>query len=247
MAPTAKPTLVLLPGLMCDAAVWSPQVEALRDRFDCIVIDYGALDSLQAMAEHVLATVAATADAARFALAGHSMGGRVAFEVMRLAPERVTHLALMDTATNPLAAGDAGAKERAGRLELLEIAQRDGMRAMGRRWAVPMVHPAHVDTPVFDAIVEMIARRTPALFEAQIRALLTRPDASALLAHITCPTLVLCGREDAWNPPAGHELMRDALRNAAGGARLVVVPHSGHMVTMEQPDAVNRAMRDWLA
>jgi len=238
-APTDKPHLVLLPGLVCDAAVWQPQVDALRPLVQCHVVDYGTRNTLRAMAEHVLAT----APAPRFALAGHSMGGRVAFEVMRIAPGRVTHLALMDTASHPLPEGEAGAAERAGRMDLLALARKEGMRVMGRRWGVPMVHPDHVDTPMFEAMLDMIERCTPEIFEAQINALLTRTDAASLLATIRCPTLLLCGREDAWSPPSRHEFMRDVI----AGSTLVVVEHCGHMCTIEQPESVSRAMAGWLA
>ncbi|MEY4267867.1 MAG: hypothetical protein RIS90_2402, partial [Pseudomonadota bacterium] len=100
------PTLLLLPGLMCDASVWAPQVAALSPQAHCRVPDYGLRDSLTAMAQQVLDE----APAPHFALAGHSMGGRVALEVLRLAPQRVTHLALLDTGTHPRAAGAAGDK-----------------------------------------------------------------------------------------------------------------------------------------
>lgn len=238
-ASNETPHLVLLPGLVCDAAVWQPQIDALRPRVQCHVVSYGTRNSLRAMAEHVLAT----APARQFALAGHSMGGRVAFEVMRLAPQRVTRLALLDTASHPLPEGEAGATEAAGRLALLDLARSDGMRVMGRRWGTPMVHPDRVDTPVFEAMLDMIERCTPQIFEAQIQALLTRPDAAPLLATIRCPTLLLCGREDQWSPPSRHEFMRDAM----GGSTLVVVEHCGHMCTLERPEAVSRAMADWLA
>jgi pimeloyl-ACP methyl ester carboxylesterase len=236
--PTERPHLVLLPGLVCDAAVWQPQIDALREQAQCHVVDYGTRNSLRAMAEHALAT----APAQHFALAGHSMGGRVAFEVMRLAPQRVTHLALMDTASHPLPEGDAGAAEKAGRLALLDLARSEGMRVMGRRWGVPMVHPDHVDTPMFDALLDMIERCTPQIFEAQIQALLTRPDAAPLLATIRCPTLLLCGRDDQWSPPSRHEAMRDAIF----GSKLVVLEQCGHMCTLERPEAVSNALAGWL-
>ena len=237
-ASSEKHHLVLLPGLVCDAAVWQPQVDALRGTAQCHVVDYGTRNSLRAMAEHALAT----APAQRFALAAHSMGGRVAFEVMRLAPQRVTRLALLDTASHPLPEGAAGADERAGRLALLELARSEGMRAMGRRWGTPMVHPEHVDTPVFEAMLDMIERCTPAIFEAQIQALLNRPDAAPLLSTIRCPTLLLCGRDDQWSPPSRHEFMHEAI----AGSTLVVVEHCGHMCTLEQPAPVSRAIVDWL-
>lgn len=233
-----QPTLLLLPGLMCDAAVWAPQVQALGAQVNAVVVDYGLRDSLTAMAQHALDT----APTPRFALAGHSMGGRVALEVMRLAPERVERLALLDTGTHPLAGGDAGARERAGRMALLSTAQRLGMRTMGAQWATGMVHPGQRNTPLFESILDMLERSSPAHFAAQIKALLTRPDAAPLLPHIQCPTLVLTGRDDTWSPPEQHAQIAGAI----AGASLVVIEHCGHMSTMEQPGAVSAALEEWL-
>ena len=233
-----KPTLLLLPGLLCDDAVWQAQCADLGAFADCRVPVYGAFDTLEAMAEHVLAT----APAGGFALAGHSMGGRVALEVFRRAPERVLRLALLDTGFQSLAAGEAGEKERAGRHQLLSLARSEGMRAMGAQWARGMVHPERLGDAVFEEILEMIARNTPEMFESQIRALLGRPDATLLLPLIGCPVLLLCGRDDAWSPPARHEEMRAAIP----GSRLEIIESSGHMTTMEQPQAVSRALKHWL-
>ena len=235
----SRPPLLLLPGLLCDATVWKDQMGALESGFDCRVPDYASLDSLAVMAEHVLAC----APTERFALAGHSMGGRVALEVVRLAPHRVERLALLDTGYQALATGAVGEQEKAGRYALLERARADGMRAMGRDWARGMVHPRRLDEPVFDAILDMIERRTPAIFEAQIRALLNRPDASALLTRIAVTTTVMCGRDDQWSPLARHQQMAALIP----GARLQVIEDSGHMTTMEQPDAVSSALVAWLA
>jgi len=186
--------------------------------------------------------VLAEAPTERFSVAGHSMGGRVALELMRLAPLRVERLALLDTGTHPLPAGEAGARERAGRMALLELARTQGMRAMGRQWARGMVHPSRLDTPLFESILDMIERSNPDQFAAQINALLTRPDAASLLPTIQCPTLVLCGREDAWSPPAQHEAMQAAIPNAS----LNIIEHCGHMCTMEQPQALNDALAAWM-
>ena len=232
-------TLVLLPGLMCDAAVWAPQVQSLSNLVNCHVVDYGLRDSITAMAEHVLAT----APTFEFALAGHSMGGRVALELMRLAPQRVERLALLDTGVHPLAQGEPGDKEKAGRMALLSQAQRSGMRAMGTMWARPMVHPAVVGGPLFEQVLDMLERSSPTQFAAQINALLGRPDAAPALPTIACPTLVLTGREDLWSPPEQHATIASAIR----GAQLVIVEQCGHMSTMEQPEAVNAAFVDWLA
>ena len=235
---TQARTLILIPGLVCDAAVWAPQVRGLADLARAKIADHGALDSLGAMAEAILASAPA-----RFAVAGHSMGGRVAFELIRSAPERVEALAILDSGTAPLAAGEAGAKEAAGRWRLAEIARRAGMRAMAEEWVKIMVHPARAaERALIDGILDMFERKSPDIYEAQIRALLTRPDARPLLPKIACPTLVLCGREDAWSTPAIHEEM------AAGisACHLVVVPECGHMSTLERPEAVTAALREWL-
>jgi pimeloyl-ACP methyl ester carboxylesterase len=234
-----KPVLLLLPGLLCDASNWAGQCTALAEFADCRVPAYHTLNSIEAMAAHVLAN----APAERFALAGHSMGGRVALEIVRQAPERVERLALLDTGFQSLAEGEAGDKERAGRYQLLELARALGMRAMGQQWARGMVHPQHLDTPVFEVILQMIGRQTPDMFESQIQALLARPDATTLLPHIHCPTLLLCGREDVWSPLARHEVMQRAIP----GARLSVIEMSGHMTTLEQPQAVSRELTQWLA
>lgn len=236
------PPLMLLPGLMCDADVWVPQVQTLSGQARCIVPDWGLRHSLTAMAAQVLNE----APAHRFALAGHSMGGRVALEVLRLAPERVDRLALLDTGYLPKPSGEAGERERAGRLALLAQARADGMRAMGRQWARGMVHPDRLDTPLFDRILAMIERSSPEQFAVQIEALLNRPDASALLPEVRCPALVLCGRQDTWSPVPQHETMAGLIRLARPDARLVVVEDCGHMCTLEQPDAVSAALGAWL-
>ena len=231
-------TLVLAPGLLCDSIVWEKQAAALADRWPLQIADHGLADSLPRMAELILDTAPPV-----FALAGHSMGGRVALEVLRRAPGRVARLALLDTGFEPLPHGEAGERERAGRLRLLEIAGREGMLAMGRQWAHNMVHPARLtDTILMDAIHQMIARAPLAQFQAQIHALLQRPDCTALLATIRVPTLLLCGRQDSWSPLARHVDMAQRI----AGSQLVDVPDCGHMSTMEQPGAVTSALRAWL-
>ncbi|MGE0113727.1 MAG: alpha/beta fold hydrolase [Steroidobacteraceae bacterium] len=227
--------LVLAPGLMCDAAVWRAQIAAFERQMPIQVIDHGLLDSLPAMAEHLLAQAPA-----RFALAGHSMGGRVALEVMRQAPERVTHLALLDTGCHALPAGEAAGKERALRLGFLQLAQDKGVAMMARSWLRNMVHPERLsDVALIDSIVNMFARKSVEIYAAQIKALLARPEAFPLLAGIRCPTLVLSGNEDMNSPPAVNHEMAAAI----AGAQLELVPDCGHMSLLEQPEAVNAALQ----
>jgi pimeloyl-ACP methyl ester carboxylesterase len=233
-----KTPLVLVPGLMCDEVVWAHQTQALADVADIQVATNGARDSLVAMAEAIIAQAAP-----RFAIAGHSMGGRVALEVVRRVPERVIGLALLDTGHQPLAAGEAGEREVASRMALVEKARRQGMRAMGWEWLQGMVYPSRLsDALLVNAILDMIAGKTPDLYAAQTHALIHRPDATSLLAKIRCPTLCLCGEEDVWSPPRRHEEMCDRI----AGSSLAVVPYCGHMSTMERPAAVSEALRGWL-
>jgi len=232
-------SLILVPGLLCDESVWQPLLPALPSSVAVQIARHGSADSLGAMAEAILAGAPP-----RFALAGHSMGGRVALEVCARAPERVTRLALLDTGYEGLAAGAAGEQERDGRLRLLGIARHDGMRAMGQDWARGMVLPARLnDVPLMEAILGMIERATPAVFDAQIRALLARPDRGALLATLAVPTLVLCGHEDRWSPLARHRALADQIP----GSVLVDIADCGHMSPMEQPAAVGAALCAWLA
>ncbi len=230
--------LILVPGLMCDDAVWKQQIDALRADRDLQVADHGLSDSLGAMAERILERAPP-----RFALAGHSMGGRVALEVVARAPERVTRLALLDTGYEALAPAEAGERERAGRYRLLAIAKRDGMLVMAKDWARGMVHPARLtDATLMESIYAMIARATVAHFEAQIRALLARPDRTAVLGELRVPTMVLCGHDDSWAPLARHQEMARRIP----GSQLVDVPEAGHMSTMERPEAITSALLAWL-
>jgi pimeloyl-ACP methyl ester carboxylesterase len=233
-------TLVLLPGLMCDAAVWEPLFPHLPACSSPWVADYGMAHSLSAMAQGVLRQ----APAERFALAGHSMGGRVAMEVLRLAPQRVTHVALMDTGHLPRAVGEAGSQEATKRLALLQIARTQGVRAMAQTWVQGMVHPDRLqEAALIESIVAMFARKSADVFAAQIEALLARPDASDVLRTLAVPTLLQCGAQDSWSPPAQHADMQALAPHAV----LDVVADAGHMAPMERPAAVAHGLARWLA
>lgn len=224
---------------MCNHTVWDAQIEALSDLADARSMEWDASHtSFVKMAE---ATLAAAPE--KFAVAGHSMGGRVAFEVYRLAPERVTHLCVMDTGAAPLAAGAAGEEEERGRRRLLDIAFKGGVRTMAKEWIKGMLPPYHLsDGALVEEIIAMFEQKTPEIFLIQQEALLGRPDARPVLGTIQCPTLVLTGADDAWSPPARHEEIAAAIL----GARLEIIQRSGHMTTMEQPEAVSDVMRRWL-
>jgi pimeloyl-ACP methyl ester carboxylesterase len=227
-----RPTIFLLPGLLCDAEIWSHQSAALSEFAEIVIPDFRFVRSIPAMARLVL-------DHApdRFSVAGHSMGGRVTLEVFRMAPERVERLALLDTGIHPRRPG-----EEAGRQELIDIAHRRGMEALAARWLPGMLHPDH--TALLAPLTEMVKRSTPETFENQQRALLDRPDARALISTIRCRTLVLCGRQDTWSPVAQHEEIAALIP----GSKLVVIEGCGHMSPVEQPAAVTNALkRFWIS
>jgi pimeloyl-ACP methyl ester carboxylesterase len=231
--------LLLLPGLACDSAVWAHQSQHFSAKTNTSVADYGASDSIQAMARAALAGMPE-----RFSIAAHSMGGRVAFEIYGAVPERVAGLALLDTAYRPPAAGEASERERFERMELVRIAETQGMRAMGQHWMPKIVHPDRLtDAPLIESILDMFDRKTPDIYRAQVNALLNRPDATPVLAAIRCPTLVLCGREDAWSPVAQHQ----DIASRIAGSKLEVIERCGHMAPMERPDEVTAALDEWFA
>lgn len=230
--------LVLLPGLSCDRAVWQPVIDRLPG-VACMVPATPDRDTLGAMAEDLLAVLPE-----HFAVAGHSMGGRIALEMLRRQPARIDRIALLDTGFRPLSAGEAGTDERALRQGWVDLARAQGMLVMARQWTPPMVHPGRRDDrALMDAIHAMISRSNPERFAREIAALLARPDASDVLAAIACPTLVACGREDGWSTLPQHEEIAARIR----GSRLVAFEHCGHMAPMEQPDAVAPAFSAWLA
>lgn len=231
--------LLLVPGLMCDQAVWAPVLGVLSQARSCQVVEHGQTSSLAAMARQLL-------DAAppRFALVGHSMGARVALEACRLAPERISAVALLDTGYLARPAGPAGDEEGRKRFGLLQLARDQGVRAMAGAWVQGMVHPDRRGDPVLiPEIIRMFERKSADIFECQIQALLSRPDASDVLAQLTVPALVLCGRQDSWAPLAQHEALHRLIR----GAVLEVIEEAGHMAPMEQPADVATAMLRWLA
>jgi pimeloyl-ACP methyl ester carboxylesterase len=225
--------LVLLCGLLCDRRVWEAVAERLEDSAEVSIVSFAGCTSMGEMADAVMARAPE-----RFALAGHSMGGRVALEVYRNAPHRVVRLALLNTGVHPVSE-----TEVAGRQRLLDLASRDGMEAVAQAWLPPMVGTRGKQDPgLMRTLREMVLEYTPDAFAGQIRALLHRPDAEAVLRNVTVPTLLLCSEEDQWSPVAQHEDMHRTLP----GSRLVVVEGAGHMSPAEAPEAVAAALRDWL-
>lgn len=222
--------LLMLPGLLCDSRVFDGQIALFGQAWP--VPDYGDAATLPEMAWRVL-------DAAppRFALLGHSMGARVALEIMRAAAERVERLALVSTGIHQPAPGEA-----AKRYALRDLGRAQGMAALVDAWLPPMIAPSRPRDGIYERLRTMCVEAGMARFEAQIAALLARPEVESLLPTISCPTLVAVGREDRWSPPAQHE----AIAALIPGAHLTVVDGAGHMLPAEDPDALNAAIAEWL-
>jgi pimeloyl-ACP methyl ester carboxylesterase len=231
---TAEP-LVLLPGLLCNQILFAPQLTALASLRQVLIPDLTQDDSIEGMARRVL-------DAApdRFALAGLSMGGYVALEIMRLAPERVSRLALLDTR-----ARSDTPEETARRRGLLELSAKGEFRGVTPRLLPLLIHPDRLADDALTGVVMVMAMAEAVGREGffrQQQALIAREDRRDLLGTIAVPTLVLCGREDALTPLAMHLELAAAIREAT----LVVIPNCGHLAPLERPQAVTRQLLGWL-
>jgi pimeloyl-ACP methyl ester carboxylesterase len=232
---TDQPPLLLIPGLLLTADLWAEQIAGLGGIAAITVTTaQSEHDSLAAIAAAILAQ-----SPARFALAGLSLGGYVALEIMRQAPGRVARLALLDTSARP----DAP-EQMARRRGLIELASKGRFKGVTPRLLPLLVHPdRRGDHPLLNRIVKMAGAVGRDGFIRQQQAIMGRPDSRPALAAIRCPTLVLCGDADQLTPP---ELARE-MADGIGGAELVIVERAGHLSPMEQPEAVTHAMRAWLA
>jgi pimeloyl-ACP methyl ester carboxylesterase len=224
--------LVLLPGLICDARIFRAQVDAFPGAI--ALPGYGLANELVAMARLVLDQAPP-----RFALLGHSMGARVALEVVRVAPERVERLALVSTGTHGVRPGEADK-----RYALRDLGRDKGMVALVEAWLPPMISPENQRNEALVApLREMCIEAGLDTYEAQIEALLSRPEVESLLPGISCPTLVATGSEDIWSPPAQHMDIANTLPNA----QLRLIEGAGHMLPAENPQALNDAISQWLS
>ena len=225
--------IVLVPGLTCSARLYAEQIPALWRFGPVTVADHRHDDSMASIARRILA-----AAPPRFALAGLSMGGYIAFEIMRQAPQRVARLALLDTGAR------AETPEQTERRKHVIALAKAGRYAEVSDIAFPLyVHRNRHNDLALKRIVRMMAEETG--LEAYLRqqqAIMTRPDSRPGLGAIKCPTLVLVGDGDEATPP---ELARE-IAGAIGGARLAVIPNCGHLSTLEQPEKVTAALVDWM-
>ena len=225
--------LLLLSGLLSDGALWRAQVDDLADIAAPTIPDLSLDDTIAGMADRALANAPP-----RFALAGLSMGGYVALEIMRRAPGRVSRLALLDTSARTDTPEQA---ER--RREAIRLAEGGDFGSVADRMLPNLVHPDRLsDEGLASAIRAMARRLGKDGFLRKQRAIMGRIDSRPDLPRIACPTLVLCGREDASTPLALSEEMAALVP----GARIAVVERCGHMSAMERPAEVSAALRRWL-
>lgn len=228
-----SPALLVLPGLLCDSRMFSALIAAFPGTQ---VVDgfYAGATRIEAMAEHVIARISQPVS-----LLGHSMGARVALEVVRRAPQMVERLALVDTGIHTVRPGEADKRHA-----LRDLGRAEGMSALVDRWLPPMLAPqARKDEALVNTLRAMCIDAGIAVYEAQAEALLNRPAVDDLLGTIRCPTIAIVGELDEWSPPAQHEQIAAAIP----AARLSIVPQAGHMMPAEKPDAFNAAVKDWLA
>jgi pimeloyl-ACP methyl ester carboxylesterase len=224
--------LVLVPGLGCSARLYSPQIEALWRFGPVTVADHTRDETMEAIAKRVLANAPP-----RFALAGLSMGGFISFAILRLAPERVDRVAFLDTNAR------ADVPERAAEREkFIAMAQAGKFAEVNSALTPRYLHPDHRGEAFRRIVDQMAADVGVEGFIRQQRAIMSRPDSRPMLSGIKCPTLVLVGDADQATPP---ELSKE-IAGGIAGAKLIVVKDCGHLSTIEQPDAVNSAMIDWL-
>jgi len=226
--------IVLVPGLNCSARLYAEQVPALWGSGPVTIADHRRDDSVGAIAARILATAPP-----RFALVGLSMGGYITLAIVREAPERVARLALLDTSARP---DTPEQSER--RHSMIALAEGGRFAEVADLLFPVFVHRDRHGDEALRRIVRTMAEETgPDAFVRQQRAIMTRPDCRPLLKSIRCPTLVLVGDGDALTPP----VLSEEIAAGIAGARLVRVPDCGHLSTLERPDAVNRALLEWLA
>jgi pimeloyl-ACP methyl ester carboxylesterase len=224
----------LVPGLLCDAKLWQPQVDSLADLAEIRIADHTRSETMAGVASDILAAT----PFASFALAGLSMGGYIALEMMRQAPQRIAKLALLDTA-----AGTDQPEQTQRRLGFIDLAERGEFLGVTEALLPLLIHPSRLSEQALTNIIRSMARNIgKEAFVRQQRAIMSRADSLPLLASINCPTLVLCGRQDALTPLSRHEQIASGI----AGSQLEVIEDCGHLSTLEMPAAVNAAMRRWL-
>jgi pimeloyl-ACP methyl ester carboxylesterase len=225
--------LVLVPGLLCSARLYSEQIGALWRFGPVMVADHRHDDTMTGIARSILSQAPP-----RFALAGLSMGGYIALSIVRAAPERVLKLALLDTSARPETPEQTA--RRKPQIALAENGRFDEVSAL--TWPLFVHRNRHGDEALRQIVRRMAQETGAAAFLRQQKAIMTRDDLRPFLPSIRCPTVVIVGDGDELTPPP----LAEEIAAGIAGARRVVIPDCGHLSTLERPDAVNAAMSQWL-
>lgn len=227
-------SLLLIAGSLCDERVWAPQREALGINHEvlCPGPPVG-FDTLEDVARAVLSNAPA-----RFAIAGHALGARIALEIIRLEPDRVDRLALISASVAPVAE-----YEPSKRQEFIDLAHRQGMEELANHWIPQLVHPSHLqDKPLITCLMEMAKTYTPAQYEQESRMLMRRMDQSPILSTIKCNTLVIAGAQDTLST----EERNRAIVRTIGRGEVQFIDKCGHIPSLEQPEILNALLKNWL-
>lgn len=225
--------IVMIPGLLCTGRIYQHQVEELGQRHPVLLANHWSAESMGEIADQILSVAPE-----RFALIGTSMGGYVAFEILRRAPERVARLALLSTSARP----DTPERSAGRRQEVAAIRQY-GPRAGTKALWPKLVHPARQeDLRLLSVFIEMAEVLGAEAYARQIEAIIGRADSRPTLAEIKVPTLVVAGADDALIPLEHSREIADGV----SGARLEMVPHCGHMGMIEQPQTYTRLLAQFL-
>ena len=226
-------TFLLIPGLVCDGHVWTATEAALKDQgLPVTVADVNTQDSITAMAQSLLDRH--TGD---LVPVGHSMGGRVAMEMARIAPERLQAVALLNTGMHTLKPGEVDKREA-----VIALANEKGMAALADAWLPGMMAEGITPDPAeMDGLRQMVLRMTPEIHERQIRALIARPDAGATIGQFTAPMLLITGRQDIFSPISQHE----DIKALCPQAELHIIENAGHFAPVEQAAETASIIANW--
>ena len=227
-----RENLIFVPGLLCSSDMWLAQISAFEEHYDLYLFDHTAHDNLPDMVRAFLKDAPGS-----FALAGLSMGGYIAFEVMRQASDRVEKLVLLDS--NARADREPQIKMRQ---ELIQRAGKEDIRDIAQELTEYLIHPEQMkNAELCGRILDMASEVGAGAFQKQQKALMGRPDSREFLPEIKCPTLIICGEQDMLTPPKVHQEMADLIP----GAEMHIIADCGHLSTMERPDEVNRLMSEF--
>lgn len=229
-----QPSLILIPGLLSDKIVWEHAVGHFSEIMPVIIADHTTQDNLTDMATDALALTDGP-----LMVVGHSLGARVALEMLRQAPERIDRVAFIDARTDAIQDGELDMRQK-----MIDLGFNEGLEAVIDGWLPPMVNPAsHGNEKIMGPLRDMILRMSPELLERQLRSLMTRADVELVISAITCPTLVAVGRQDGFSTVAAHEELAAKIPHS----KLVIYEDTGHFAPFESPELVTASLVDWIA